>query len=319
MEDPHGAEVIAASGCEGPVEDALGANTLVASLALGADDNLLAPKGAQEAEVGLVVGTRHHVHQDGAEALRATEANGDATFGGVVHDGHRAAIAASLAGAGGEADDVGGGEFVSHAESPWLQAARVVLSWSLYGYFPDVEPPKGDFLHFQRVQRRMSFVVVIAQGIFRVMEEGHLPVAFPDGEDPKDLEELLPTLEGREVKALLHHTPPLPPDPSMGGGGACLWPPGMCPCGHNEDKGWLYSGVFEGKVRQEEGVWFVGDVRVPFEMLPGHRGRFSAVTTGVDIKRPPDSAEAMELGDLLGEAEGLGATLASLQAFLKED
>jgi hypothetical protein len=165
----------------------------------------------------------------------------------------------------------------------------------------------------------MRFVVVIAEGVFRVMEEGHLPVAFPDGADPKDLEELLSSVEGREVKGLLHHSPPIPPNSTMAGGGACLWPPGSCPCGHNEDKAWLYSGVFVGTVRKEGHDWFIGDERLPFEVLPGHRGRFSAVTTGVKVERSPESTEAQDLSDLLDQAEGLSATLTSLQAFIKED
>jgi|3_EtaG_2_1085321.scaffolds.fasta_scaffold00032_38 hypothetical protein len=165
----------------------------------------------------------------------------------------------------------------------------------------------------------MSFVFAVAEGVFRVMEKGCLPTAFPDGGDPTDLEELLSSLEGREVKAVLHHLPPKPPNSTMAGGGACLWPPGACPCGHNKDKGWLYNGVFTGLVRKEGGEWLVGDARLPFEMLPGHRGRFSAVTTGVEVERSPESTEAKELADLLGEAEGLSATLASLQAFMKED
>jgi len=178
--------------------------------------------------------------------------------------------------------------------------------------------PLGVLFLFWGVLRCMDFIVAIAGGIFRVMEGDTLPTAFPDGEDPIPLDDIFEKLSGRAVKLMVHHTPLTPPHTLLPGGGACLWPPGMCPAGHNKDAQWLHRQLLEGVLESRGGKWFVGESQVLFSPLEGHRAQVYLVTTGVSVERPTGSSETADLESLLQQAGDMTSTLESLKSYLGE-
>jgi hypothetical protein len=134
---------------------------------------------------------------------------------------------------------------------------------------------------------------------------------FPDGKDPQSLDDALAPYEGSPIHFSLHHFPTSPPDPTVPGGGSCLWN-GYCPCGHNEDPAWLFNMSVKGVLeRLESGKWAVSGSPVPLdEMMTGHRGRL-VLFRGVEV----DQDKGIE--DLLTEAEGLLSILEGLRGAMK--
>ena len=151
-------------------------------------------------------------------------------------------------------------------------------------------------------------IFVTLHGLFWELE-GQLVVQGDDGEHPLD-EALLPAV-GREVAVSVHHLPPEPPLLGEPGFGACLWA-GHCPCGHNEDPGWLFSASYEGVLgRASDGTWLVGDEVLPVrKYMPGHLGRLVLFAEGVV---DPDAS----VDELIDSAASLAEMLKSLKDSLE--
>jgi len=151
--------------------------------------------------------------------------------------------------------------------------------------------------------------LLILEGIFHDPGEGL--TVFPEDGDPLPLSAQLLPYVGERVQVALHHFPPSPPDPSLAGGGACLWG-GFCPCGHAEDPGWLYNLSLRGVLEHpESGKWAVSGAPVPLDsIMLGHRGRLV-------LFRDPEVDPDRGVEDLLSEAEGLLSLLEGLRGTMK--
>lgn len=151
--------------------------------------------------------------------------------------------------------------------------------------------------------------LLILEGVFH--DPGTGLTVYPDGGDPQNVDEALASFEGQNVDLSLHHFPPSPPDPTIPGGGACLWG-ALCPCGHVADPAWLFNLNAKGVLdRLSSGRWRVSEDRIPLEEnMVGHRGRLILFR-----EREVPADQGVE--DLLSEAEGLLSLLEGLRGELK--
>ena len=172
----------------------------------------------------------------------------------------------------------------------------------------------------------MDFHIVLLEGAFHYDPDRGLYVDMA-GERRYVLEALEPLFD-QQIQIALHHTPPMPPDPSKWGGGCCLWQnydstnslQGMCPVGHHVQPHALFSFVGEGVLRRagEEGGWptlekFDGSKpSTCLGHLNGHLGRLAS-SPSLDVEKMRDS-----LADtgLLDQIETLGVQGQNLQDIL---
>lgn len=119
-------------------------------------------------------------------------------------------------------------------------------------------------------------------------------------------------LQGR-TKLALHYWPPFGPDGCRWGYGSCLWETHkdtsqQCPAGHHQNPRWMLSFSEEGFLFRKGQDWWVGDKRIPLELLPGHWIRLVAVPL-VDV-------DSSELSGLQAEVENIQSFLAKLRGVL---
>ena len=115
---------------------------------------------------------------------------------------------------------------------------------------------------------------------------------------------------GSRVEVHLHHLPLDPVDPSLPGGGSCMWN-GFCPHGHRENPGWLFhqkaSGILSGDPLQ------VGGEILRWDLMPGHRGRLFVLH--LDFLKEPSRDKTVE--DLTQEAAEMSDLLHRLRQVIK--
>jgi hypothetical protein len=151
--------------------------------------------------------------------------------------------------------------------------------------------------------------LLVLEGVFHLPVEG---LTVSTGTDEVRVDPALAPFKGKSVSLSVHHFPPTPVDPTLPGGGSCMWN-GHCPCGHVEDPAWLYNlslrGVLEGG---ESGIWSISGEGIPFSRhMPGHRGRL------VVLADDGLATEGKGTDQLLSEAERLTDLLAGLRGALK--
>jgi hypothetical protein len=162
-----------------------------------------------------------------------------------------------------------------------------------------------------------DFMIIAAEGVFRVPEGGNAPVAYPDGGDPIGVLDSLEAMVGREVIISVHYFPPDPPEPTLPGYGACLMG-SHCPAGHVKDPTWMLDFRAAGTLRSEGFAWFVGDDRIPLGLLPGHRARFVMTTSDAELEGLEGSSmDDQDVGNLVNEVSELEALLKGLRTAVK--
>jgi len=106
--------------------------------------------------------------------------------------------------------------------------------------------------------------------------------------DDESLEASLLPFVGRTVKVAVHH---MKGDPGRWGGGSCYWQPSTaCPCRHHLRPDAMLNFSAEGKLsHMSVGEWWVGSVRVPFDMIVMHSSRVIVVENWT-----PESSESVD-------------------------
>ena len=122
--------------------------------------------------------------------------------------------------------------------------------------------------------------------------------------------DLLSPYEGQQVEFHAHHLPADPPDPTLPGGGSCLWG-GHCPVGHEDRPGWLFRQHLTGMLRRTGVGWSVGGPLINELALTGHRCRVLLVVP--DALRLPQTSDPGDLGALINEASELADLLKDLK------
>jgi hypothetical protein len=149
-----------------------------------------------------------------------------------------------------------------------------------------------------------------AEGIF-----GQDSLDFTDQQgEVQALSSLLEPFIGAHVKLSAHFFPK-PPDPLARGGGACLWPDGQCPFGHDADRLRMFRFDGEGQLgRKRDGSWRLTSldgltINPQLEVLMGHRGRVVCLAVediARSMQRPADPADlAGRLASLTNILNGL--------------
>lgn len=112
-----------------------------------------------------------------------------------------------------------------------------------------------------------------------------------EGGAPESVYETLRPFVGQRVQIAVHHLPDMPPNPTLWGGGSCLWQnAGHCPFGHHQNPFQLFNVSGQGFLEYDldhtkgEGGWWLTKLDGGREMLPlqhvlaGHRGRIACAT-----------------------------------------
>jgi hypothetical protein len=115
---------------------------------------------------------------------------------------------------------------------------------------------------------------------------------------------------GKKVEAHLHHLPLDPADPSLPGGGSCMWN-GYCPHGHQENPGWLFHQQVDGVLAWNPPQ--VGDDLLGLDVMSGHRGRLFVLD--LDFLQAPPHGESV--GGLMQEAADMSALLQRLRKVVR--
>ncbi|MFA6234556.1 MAG: hypothetical protein WC824_10295 [Bacteroidota bacterium] len=157
---------------------------------------------------------------------------------------------------------------------------------------------------------------ILIEGLFYRDEKSCLCAKSMNGEI-SIVEDILKSIQDKEIQFAMHHLPDFPLDPKRWGGGCCLWEPsGKCPAGHHENPGFLLSIAGKGILRFSDTGWHLitsegEDISIPLHQMEGHTGRIVAVSI-LEFKTTVNpgtlesiGAQAKQLQDTLGQFQEL--------------
>jgi len=163
-----------------------------------------------------------------------------------------------------------------------------------------------------------EFPILLREGVFAIDDDRHLCLIMQGGEVIR-VDDLLAPFENKRVRLAAHHLPSTPINPSLWGGGSCMWQGiGVCAAGHAVRPTWLYNVSAEGVlVKLRADVWALEQPDGTtmglnlMRNLPGHQGRIACA--------PLLAVEEMRdaLGASASMVDGLGAHAADLRDLME--
>jgi hypothetical protein len=150
----------------------------------------------------------------------------------------------------------------------------------------------------------------VIQGLF-YLREGELSSQY-EGEEFY-LMCALRSFIGSEIDLLAHYSPSLPIDPSVAGGGSCLWGNKRCPHGHNTNPAYMFSVNLRGLLTDvKDNGCIVDGGFVSFLPLEGHKGRVIILSNPVK----QDQSQSDPIDSLIRESGKLSELLTGLKKIL---
>lgn len=160
-----------------------------------------------------------------------------------------------------------------------------------------------------------EFRSILLEGAFYQAEDGGLWVSQTTSTLQVE-SELVPLL-GLNLQVALHFNPPRSFDPTLWGGGSCLWQPtGKCPVGHHENPGLMLNLAGAGVLCRDGKAWWLHqdsgeNLILPLSLLEGHYARVVMLSI---LSLTPQTG----LADLENQASKLRDLMSQLSSMLGE-